>query len=82
MRDWLQGRKILGAFRGMKEADLRSVAEVIVQLSKLIHGFPQVRGMDINPMSMDDERKRAVALDARVLKEEGGRVCPASKETA
>jgi acyl-CoA synthetase (NDP forming) len=63
----LQGRKILGAFRGVKEADPQSVAEAIVQVSKLIHGFPQVREIDINPMSMDGERNRAVALDARVL---------------
>jgi acyl-CoA synthetase (NDP forming) len=67
----LQGRKILGEFRGMKEADLRSVAEVIVQVSKLIHGFPQVREIDINPMSMDGEKNRVVALDARVLMGEG-----------
>jgi acyl-CoA synthetase (NDP forming) len=63
----LQGRKILGEFRGMQEADLRPVAEVIVRISKLIHGFPQVREIDINPMSVDGERNRVVALDARVL---------------
>jgi acyl-CoA synthetase (NDP forming) len=67
MLDRLRGREILGAFRGMKEADLRSVAEVVVQVSKLIHGFPQVREIDINPMSVDGERNRVVALDARVL---------------
>jgi acyl-CoA synthetase (NDP forming) len=63
----LQGGKILGEFRGMKKADLRSVAKVIVQISNLILGFPQVREIDINPMSVDGKRNRVVALDARVL---------------
>jgi acyl-CoA synthetase (NDP forming) len=67
MLSQLQGRKILGDFRGMKEADLRSVAEVVVQISRLIHGFPQVREIDINPMSVDGKGNRVVALDARVL---------------
>jgi acetate---CoA ligase (ADP-forming) len=67
MLSQLQGRKILGDFRGMKEADLRSVAEVVVQISRLIHGFPQVREIDINSMSVDGKGNRVVALDARVL---------------
>jgi acetate---CoA ligase (ADP-forming) len=67
MLDHLQGRNILGRFRGMKEADLQLVAEIIVKVSKLIHGFPQIREIDIDPVSMGGEGNRPVALDARVL---------------
>ena len=63
----LQSKKVLGEFRGMEEVDVRSVAEVIVQVSKLIHDFPQIREIDINPLSLDGKGNRPVALDARVL---------------
>jgi succinyl-CoA synthetase beta subunit len=63
----LQGRNILGKFRGMKEADLQLTAEIIARVSKLIHGFPQIREIDINPVSIDGDGNRPVALDARVL---------------
>jgi acetate---CoA ligase (ADP-forming) len=63
----LQGVNILGKFRGMKEADLDLVAEIIVNVSKLIHGFPQIREIDINPVSIDGDGTRPIALDARVL---------------
>jgi acyl-CoA synthetase (NDP forming) len=65
----LQGGKILGSFRGMRKVDLESVAEAIVQVSKLMHAFPRVRELDINPMAIADETDRVVALDARVLME-------------
>ena len=63
----LQGRNILGRFRGMKEADLQLAAEIIVRVSKLIHACPQIREIDINPVNIDGEGNRPVALDARVL---------------
>jgi acetate---CoA ligase (ADP-forming) len=67
MLDHLQGRNILGRFRGMQEADLQLTAEIIVRVSRLIHGFPQILEIDINPVSVDGEGNRPVALDARVL---------------
>jgi acetate---CoA ligase (ADP-forming) len=67
----LRSTAVLGKFRGMKEVDLRSVAEVIVQVSRLIHDFPQVLEVDINPLSLDGETNRPVALDVRVITENG-----------
>ena len=63
----LSGRRILGRFRGMREADLKAAARILVQVSLLMHHFPQIREMDLNPVSLDDEGKGAVALDARLL---------------
>ena len=40
----LSGRRILGPFRGMHEADLESAGRVLVRVSLLMHHFPQVRG--------------------------------------
>jgi acetyltransferase len=63
----LSGKRILGRFRGMREADLKAAARILVQASLLMHHFPQIREMDLNPVSLDDEGKGAVALDARLL---------------
>lgn len=67
MLDELAGSRILGRFRGMHEADLKSAARILVQVSLLMHHFPQIQELDLNPVSLDDEGKGAVALDARVL---------------
>jgi acyl-CoA synthetase (NDP forming) len=61
------GKRILGSFRGMGEADIQAAARILVQVSLLIHCFPQIREMDLNPVSLDDGGKGALALDARVL---------------
>ena len=63
----LSGKRILGRFRGMREADLKAAAGILVQVSLLMHHFPQIREMDLNPVSLNDEGRGAVALDVRVL---------------
>jgi acetate---CoA ligase (ADP-forming) len=63
----LSGRRILGCFRGMHEADLESAARILVQVSLLMHHFPQIQELDLNPVSLDDEGKGAIALDVRLL---------------
>ena len=63
----LSGKRILGRFRGMCEADIEAAARILVQVSLLMHHFPQILEMDLNPVSLDDEGKGAVALDARLL---------------
>jgi hypothetical protein len=32
-----------------------------------MHHFPQIREMDLNPVSLNDDEEGALALDARVL---------------
>jgi acetyltransferase len=63
----LSGKRILGRFRGMREADLEAAARILVQVSLLMHHFPQIREMDLNPVSLDNEGKGAVVLDVRLL---------------
>jgi acetyltransferase len=63
----LSGKRILGRFRGMPEADLNAAARILVQVSLLMHHFPQIREMDLNPVSLGDEGRGAVALDVRLL---------------
>ncbi len=63
----LAGKSILGPFRGMHAADLEAAARIISQVSHLMSSFPQIREMDLNPVSLNDDGVGAVALDARVL---------------
>ena len=51
----LSGKRILGRFRGMREADLKAAARILVQVSLLMHHFPQIRELDLNPVSLNDE---------------------------
>jgi acetyltransferase len=63
----LSGKRVLGRFRGMREADLDAAAHILAQVSMLMYRFPRIREMDLNPVSLNDDGKGAVALDARVL---------------
>ncbi|MGV8073210.1 MAG: acetate--CoA ligase family protein [Syntrophobacteraceae bacterium] len=67
MLQGLKGASMLGPFRGMQQADLEAVARILVQVSLLMHQFPRIGEMDLNPVSLDDGGKGAVAIDARVL---------------
>jgi acetyltransferase len=51
----------------MREADLEAAGRILVQVSLLMHHFPQVRELDLNPVSLDDEGNGVLALDARLL---------------
>lgn len=67
MLQGLSGSRLLGRFRGLCEADLGSAARILVRISLLMDRFPQIREIDLNPVSLDDEGKSAIALDGRVL---------------
>lgn len=63
----LSGARMLGAFRGMPEADLDAAARILARISILMHQFPQIAELDLNPVVLYDDGKGAVALDARLL---------------
>jgi succinyl-CoA synthetase beta subunit len=68
----LSGRRLLGRFRGLHEADLEAAGRILVQVSWLMHHFPRIRELDLNPVSVDDEGKGVLALDARLLLSQPG----------
>jgi acetyltransferase len=63
----LSGSRILGRFRGMREADLPAAARILAQVSALLSRFPRIREIDLNPVSLSDSGEGALALDARLL---------------
>jgi acetyltransferase len=63
----LSGARILGPFRGMPKADIEAASRILENVSKLMHQFPQISELDLNPVSLNDDGKGALALDARLL---------------
>jgi len=68
MMDEIRGKKILGGFRGMPEADKRLLAQALVGLGRLGIENDRVKEVDINPLLLTKEGK-PVAVDALVILE-------------
>jgi acyl-CoA synthetase (NDP forming) len=63
----LKGAGILGAFRGMRPADLHAITRCLVTVSQVVHHFPEIQELDINPLILPDDGNFGMALDARVI---------------
>ena len=57
--------RILKGLRGEGALDSEAVVECLLRLSQLVTDFPEIEGIDINPLKV--LKKGAVALDARIL---------------
>ena len=57
--------QLLKGVRGEKPADIGTIAESIVRLSRLASDFPRIQELDINPLVIYE--KGSTALDARII---------------
>jgi acyl-CoA synthetase (NDP forming) len=60
-----KGFDIFKGLRGEKPLDTEAVVEGLLRLSQLVTDFPEIEGIDINPIKVLE--KGAVAVDARIL---------------
>ncbi|MCX7858264.1 MAG: acetate--CoA ligase family protein [Deltaproteobacteria bacterium] len=60
----IKGYKILSGYRG-KKADTEALKNLLLQISTLVHRFPQIREMDLNPVFVYDKGYKIV--DARII---------------
>jgi acetyltransferase len=60
----MKGSAILKGVRGEKPSDTEALIEMLLRLSQLIVDFPEIGGIDINPVMALE--KGAVAVDARI----------------
>ena len=70
VKDLIQGThvaKMLGAFRHMPPADMRSLESVLLRVSEMVCELPMLMEMDINPLILDESG--VLAADARVVVE-------------
>jgi acetate---CoA ligase (ADP-forming) subunit beta len=56
---------LLKGFRGQKPADANSIVEVILAVSRIIEGNPNIKELDINPLFATPTK--AIAADVRVI---------------
>jgi len=61
----LKGSAILKGVRGEKPSDIEAIIEMLLRLSQLMVDFPEIEGIDINPVLALE--KGAIAVDARIL---------------
>jgi len=62
----LKSYKILQGARGKKAGDIPGYVAVIERVTHLLHAFPQIRELDINPVRVLADGTGVVALDARL----------------
>lgn len=61
----LKGASILKGVRGERPSDTEAIVEMLLRLSQLMVDFPEIEGIDINPVMALE--KGAVAVDARIV---------------
>lgn len=62
--------KALGKFRNMPAVNMDAIVDILLRVSDLVDAFPQIKEMDINPITCSE--KYIVALDARIILHEKG----------
>jgi acyl-CoA synthetase (NDP forming) len=60
-----KGSDIFKGLRGKKPLDTEALVESLLRLSQLVDDFPEIEGIDINPVKVLE--KGAVAVDARIV---------------
>jgi acetyl coenzyme A synthetase (ADP forming)-like protein len=65
MLDGIQAHEMLKGVRGSDPADRDAIADIIVNVSKLITDFPEIAEMDLNPVFATKDS--AVAADVRIV---------------
>jgi hypothetical protein len=61
----IRGINILTGLRGEASVNLEKIAEIIVKLSKLAIGHPEIKEIDLNPVIVNYDK--AFVVDARVM---------------
>lgn len=61
----IKGAAILKGVRGEKPSDTGAIVEMLLRLSRLMVDFPEIEGIDINPVMALE--KGAIAVDARIV---------------
>jgi acyl-CoA synthetase (NDP forming) len=60
----IKGHKMLTGFRGQPAADIASLEEMLVKVSRFIEANPQITELDLNPVFVYPDG--AIAVDARI----------------
>ncbi|MBW2040245.1 MAG: acetate--CoA ligase family protein, partial [Deltaproteobacteria bacterium] len=65
----LRGYPLLRGARGNAPFDLAFLKEALLRLSQLMIDFPQIKGVDLNPLFLFQEGEGGMVVDARIITE-------------
>jgi acyl-CoA synthetase (NDP forming) len=65
----LKQAALLKGYRGSPALDVAALAELIVQVGRIMAGNPRIREIDLNPVIVHPESEGVLALDALMLVE-------------
>ncbi len=63
----IKGYPVLAGIRGAPQADVNALVDTIQKVGQLVHEFPEITEMDLNPIFAFDDGKGAVVADARII---------------
>ncbi len=63
----IKGYPLLQGYRGKEPADISSLVNIILKISRCIEEYPRIKELELNPIFA--YRNRAVAIDARIILE-------------
>jgi acyl-CoA synthetase (NDP forming) len=63
----LKRAALFGPFRGRQPRDLKAVAKAVQQVGQFMQAHPEVRELDVNPLTVLAEGRGAVALDVLMV---------------
>ncbi len=62
----VKASQLLHGWRGAKPADIKSLEELLLRLSAMVEGLPQIAELDLNPVKVLERGKGYVVVDARI----------------
>lgn len=62
----LQGRALLGAWRGAPAADVPAAIQALLRLQQLVQDFPAIAEVEVNPFILASRGRSSAAVDARL----------------
>jgi acyl-CoA synthetase (NDP forming) len=62
----IRGFRLLEGYRGHAPADVEAIEEVLLRVSRLMEGVPEIRELDLNPMIALEPGRGCQIVDARI----------------
>lgn len=67
MIEGIRGAALLKGFRGGLKADLESLKECLVSVSRLLYEHPEIQQLDINPLIVQKHGQGCVVVDGKIF---------------
>jgi len=67
MLSQIRAHALLDGVRGQPPIDKDAIVDTLLRVSQLVHDFPEIIEMDINPLMVYQKGEGALALDMRLV---------------